>query len=561
MLTATPDSNRESGSRRGGIQRWLTDFPRAVPLAVFLLVLAITLLSVFAIEAGERERSMAELRKEAQAIGSAIERRGDGAAAYLRAGAALFVVHGDLSREEFGAFVDELRINSQYLGAEGIGWARGITRMQIDAFETALSEELGTPLRVTPRPLLGGNRIVPITYLHPNTERNQRALGFDMYSESARRAAMDEAERSVRPTATGRVVLVQEGRSDQPGFLIYMPVFEGLGPTRRLKGFIFSPFNAGDFLTSTIQLPPDYGQRISLYDGAPDEENLLAQMGSTAAGGISVSQPVNFSNHQMILQLESSGGAGLSNMGVLTLAFGLLVASLMLALLRLLTRQANEDRAALEWLQEQDSIRESLTRELNHRVKNTLANVLSIIALTRNRTDRVDEFADGLDGRIRALSATHDLLTSSEWGTTPLRDVVEAELAPYLAQDDWIIELSGPPVQLAPNDALSFGLAVHELGTNAGRYGALSVHGGNVTVHWDLVSDKLVRVTWQEHGGPPVKPERQRGFGLHLIERIVAHELGQPVEIEFAADGVRCVMLIPVRKPSDFALRARYRTQ
>jgi len=247
---------------------------------------------------------------------------------------------------------------------------------------------------------------------------------------------------------------------------------------------------------------------------------------------------------------------GLSILSIATIVFGLLVASLLMLLMRVLTRQAVEDEATLRWLGEQASIRNSLTRELNHRVKNTLANVLSIIALTRRRASNLDEFADGLDGRIRALSATHDLLTQSDWGTTPIRAVVEAELLPYAQDGDHEIELQGPDIQLAPNDALSLGLATHELATNAAKYGALSKPGGKISVHWHLIAESLVRVEWQESGGPPVAAQRGRGFGTDLIERIVAHELKNPVELTFDPAGVRCALIISVRQPSAFAIRA-----
>jgi two-component sensor histidine kinase len=225
-------------------------------------------------------------------------------------------------------------------------------------------------------------------------------------------------------------------------------------------------------------------------------------------------------------------------------------------LVRMLTQQAIEDEASLRWFEEQASIRNSLTRELNHRVKNTLANVLSIIALTRRRASSLEEFADGLDGRIRALSATHDLLTQSDWGTTPIRSVIEAELLPYVQHSDHQVDLQGPQIELAPNDALSLGLATHELATNAAKYGALSRPGGQVAVHWKLVSEALVRLEWQESGGPPVVERRGRGFGTDLIERIVAHELKHEVKLEFRPEGVRCVLTIPVRQPSQFAMRA-----
>ena len=110
-------------------------------------------------------------------------------------------------------------------------------------------------------------QVVPVTYLQPDTERNRRALGFDMYSEATRRSAMDEAERSVRPTASGPVVLEQEGDRPSPGFLIYMPVFDQIEGGRRLKGFIYSPFNARDFLSSAMLLESRTAMGIRLYDG------------------------------------------------------------------------------------------------------------------------------------------------------------------------------------------------------------------------------------------------------------------------------------------------------
>lgn len=545
--------------RQHEVRRWLVEYPRGVPLALFVLIMAITALSIYSIERGETDRRIAQLRAEAQTLASAIERRGDAASAYLQAGAVLFETRSDISSETFGEYVDSLRLKTDYFGAEGIGWAEAVRAGDLEAFEVEMSIATGAPFRVSPRPGLATSQIVPVTFLYPNTDRNRRALGFDMYSEPVRRAAIDEAERSVRPTASGRIVLVQEGRSESPGFLIYMPVYSDQPDGPGLRGFIYSPFNAANFLADAISVPSDYHHAIRLYDGTPDPERVLGELGDVNVSGLSVTHPVNFANRPMMLELEAGAHAGLAALSIATLVFGLLVASLLLLVLQLLTRQALEDQAALAWLEEQDSIRDSLTRELNHRVKNALANVLSIIALTRRRTTDLDQFADGLEGRVRAISATHDLLTRSEWGTTPLRDVVEAEVALYLNDEDRHILIDGPDVQLAPGDALSLGLAVHELTTNAARHGALARAGGDVAIQWELVRPDLVRVAWQETGGPDAKPAGRHGFGLQLIERIVAHELGQPVEIDFGKDGMTCVMLVPVRLPSDFALRARHR--
>ncbi len=546
----------EQGSGgRGTTKRWLVRFPRAVPIAIFLLIAGITILSVFAIERGEEDRSAAQLRTRATAIASALERRANSSSAYLRAGAALLATLDEVNASRFRRFVSELRLDAASRGSEGIGWAMVVYPSEIEAFD-ALMESEGQPgVRLYPRPDGSQPYAVPVTFLHPDSQRNRRALGFDMYSEPERRAAMIEAERTLRPSASGRVVLRQEGSDVHPGFLIYMPVLEPTPRGSRLKGFIYSPFSAAAFLESALETENPEGYRVVLFDGPPSATNLMARSGGEG-GGRTATERVAIGAEPWILQVTSPAGGGLSGLSMVTMIFGLLVASLLMLLVRMLTQQALEDEASLRWFEEQASIRNSLTRELNHRVKNTLANVLSIIALTRRRANSLEDFADGLDGRIRALSATHDLLTQSDWGTTPIGSVVEAELVPYSAGSDHQIDLRGPHIELAPNDALSLGLAVHELATNAAKYGALSKPGGTVAVHWKLISPTLVRIEWKESGGPPVKQTRGRGFGTDLIERVVAHELKNPVELTFAEDGVRCVLTIPVRQPSSFAMRA-----
>ena len=539
-------------------RHWFERFPRVLPVGIFLLISAVTLVSVTAIESTETKRRASQLQQTAKVLASALERRADAHEAYLRSGAAVFATQQAVSRTLFQTYISQLRLDSDYRGAEGIGWAMRVDRDEIAAVQQAMRRAGPSNFTIRPLPSEDQAYAMPILYLEPDTERNRRAIGFNMYSDPVRRAAMAYGVRFGRPTASGKLVLLQEeARGGRPGFIILMPVF-GLdeGGARQLKGFVYSPFVAGEFLNSALELENRGNVGVRLYDRAVSPDRLMAEIPVADGSGTVASEPVQVANHAWVLQTEAPKPSTLSAMSLLTLLFGLLVASLLLVMARLLTRQAAEDRQALAFFEEQASIRNSLTRELNHRVKNTLANVLSIMALTRRRSKSLEEFADGLDGRIRALSATHDLLTKSDWGTTPIRAVVEAELLPYTQDTDHQVDLQGPDIELAPNDALSLGLATHELATNASKYGSLSQPGGRVSVHWKLVSPGLVRIEWQESGGPPVKAQRGRGFGTDLIERIVAHELKNPVELDFAPEGVRCVLTVPVRRPIEFAMRA-----
>lgn len=544
--------------------RLLVGHQRLAPVVIFLMTLAITIVSVVSIERGAAARADSQMARIGLTAASALERRVTVNASYLRAGAALFAMQPEVTEDQFNRFVAELRLDTDYRGAEGIGWAAVIGAADADDFVAGLSAVAGRQVKLRPSLEEQPRAItVPVVFIQPQTDRNRSAIGFDMYSEAVRRAAMDEAEASVRPTASGKVVLVQDSRGNltraggPPGFLIYMPVFGEVDGSRELRGFIYSPYNAAEFLRAADEAVDLEGMRLTLYDGKPGPATTLGTIGGSGAGeGKSVRQELRLANRPMVLEVTSVEPTSLSSVSMVTLLFGLAVGSLMMLVSRLLTKQMVEDQRALAWFAEQNSIRNSLTRELNHRVKNTLANVLSIVTLTRRRASTLDEFADGLDGRIRALSATHDLLTQSDWGTTPIASVAAAELAPYTRSEDGMLVMDGPPVELAPNDALSLGLALHELATNAAKYGALSTAGGQVSIRWSLAEQNLARIEWVERGGPQVSEQRPRGFGTDLIEKIVAHELRNPVDLVFAPEGVRCTLMVPVRQPTDFAMRA-----
>ncbi|XUU60960.1 CHASE domain-containing protein [Erythrobacter sp. HA6-11] len=544
----------ETQRRRG--RAWLMQYPRAVPIAIFIAILAITGLSVFAIEKGESKRERAALDDAAQSVAAAIDRRGHTSASYLRAGAALAASVDTIDLPLFRRFVYELRLDADTRGAEGIGWAEALTPRELASYQARIGDQMSRAIEITPTPDPNAQLLVPVTFLEPDTERNRRAFAYDMYSEPVRRAAMDEAARSVRPVASAPIVLAQEGESDEPGFLVYMPVFEDFESGRRLKGFIYSPFNARDFLTNAVELSGARQVSVSLYDLRVDPDTLLATVGDVGPSTMITRENVEIANRPFAMEIRAAHRSALSPLSMATLLFGLAVASLLMLLARLLTQQAVEDEKALERFAQQVSIRDSLTRELNHRVKNTLANVLSIISLTRRRTSNLDEFANGLEGRIRAISATHALLTNSEWGTTPIRSVIEVEVAPYSKEHSGAVQMSGPQVELAPNDALSLGLAIHELATNAAKFGALSDESGSVNVSWELASENLAIVQWVESGGPAVVSERKPGFGTDLIEKIVAHELRHPVDLEFHENGVRCTLRVPVREHGEFQLRS-----
>jgi two-component sensor histidine kinase len=531
-------------------QAWFHRYPRGWPMLLFLLVAIVTVLSVIAIERAEAERRQLELDRNVTELASGLQRRASENMAILRAGAALVAAREDIDPAAFDEVTQNLYSDGDYHGSMGIAWARWLRVRDLPAFERAVRDRLGSDYRVHPEPEPGREVVVPIVHLRPMEADDRFAIGYDMYSEPVRREAMDLAASLRQPVASGRVHLVQDQeRPVASGFLIYMPVFEGEGGQRSLRGFVYSPFRAQAFLGSAVELVRDRNVDIHIYDGERRPERLLVAKVRPGENAATMDRRIVIAN-------RIKRARALSALSRATLVFGAVLGVLVMFIARLITKRAAEDRAVLEWFSHQSQIRTSLTRELNHRVKNTLANVLSIVALTRRRSVDLDDFAESLTGRIRALSATHDLLSQSDWSNAPIAEIVRSELAPYMAESDGHVEMAGPDISLAPNDAMSLGLGIHELATNAAKYGALSSSEGRVVIEWELVSPEVAEVRWREKGGPPVRAPRKRGFGRDLLEKIVAHELQSKVDLRFEPDGVQCTLRVPVRQLTNFALRS-----
>jgi two-component sensor histidine kinase len=190
-----------------------------------------------------------------------------------------------------------------------------------------------------------------------------------------------------------------------------------------------------------------------------------------------------------------------------------------------------------------------LIAELDHRVKNILAQVAVVAGSTRRGSRSIDEFLGSLDGRIQSMAAAHTLLSENRWGSVGLDALVRSQLAPYAGPN---VRVSGTNVMLAAAETQAITRVLHELATNAAKYGALSIWGGQVSVSWDLKPDgaatKLILV-WRERGGPPVASEHPAGYGTNLICNLIPHELGGTVDLVFAKEGVNCRIEIPVGQP------------
>ena len=205
-----------------------------------------------------------------------------------------------------------------------------------------------------------------------------------------------------------------------------------------------------------------------------------------------------------------------------------------------LRREVSERRRA----QQQQQL---LIAELHHRVKNTLATVQAVIQLSLRNARDLDAFRTGINGRIASLAGTHTLLSDLHWDTIGFRALIDSELSPYDLAGR--VTLDGEDFRIPAQAAVSLGMAIHELTTNASKYGALSRDSGKLYLTWTTGKsgdDVVLDLRWTEHGGPPVSAPAREGFGSTLLRHVIEGQLRGKIELDFSADGLRAHLRAPL---------------
>ena len=189
-----------------------------------------------------------------------------------------------------------------------------------------------------------------------------------------------------------------------------------------------------------------------------------------------------------------------------------------------------------------------LVRELHHRVKNTLATVQAIMNSTARSAETIAEFRYAFTGRIDSMAKTHALLADDKREAVLFEELLRTELSPYDDEGGERVILEGPRIMLPSEMAVPIGMAIHELTTNAAKYGALADLSGSVAVRWRLIegeSGRTLRWVWSEHDGPPVSPPSREGFGSRLLKRVLATQIRADVAVDFRPEGLRVDVTVP----------------
>jgi two-component sensor histidine kinase len=183
-----------------------------------------------------------------------------------------------------------------------------------------------------------------------------------------------------------------------------------------------------------------------------------------------------------------------------------------------------------------------LAREAEHRTRNILATVQATVNLSHS--DTADGLKHAIEGRIRALARVHDLFVKSLWTGAGLSSIVVQELAPYREEGEARVRIDGPHLLLTTNTAQAIAVTLHELATNAAKYGSLSVPKGQVEVTWSRATHERLVLHWIETGGPPAKEPTREGFGTAVIERMIREQLKGEMHLDWRTEGLACEILL-----------------
>lgn len=552
--------------------------------AVLLLLLSATAIATVAMLADAEQNARRQFDDRVTAFSALLEDAMRSYQQVLRAGAAAVNAMPSVTRGKWRAFVHDLSAGDFYPGIRGIGYVKRLQPNEIESFVAEQRREGREDFRFHPE----GERDVytTIVFLEPDDWRNRRAVGYDMFSEPRRRAAMERARDTGRPSLSAKIALMQEtGEDVQPGTLVFMPIYvNGVTPEtvaeRRaaLDGFVYGAFRMKDFVSRVVASNrPDTFQNlhVAVYDGTGTEEQDLLFDDRMLATDSAVGLPP-FKQEPRFTDRRTFSTAGRDwtivagstpaleatidrRLAWMVLFAGTLIAFLIAGNFASLAYSGNryslaQQKLSVEVIERKRAQDEAqlANRELIHRVKNMLTIVTAIASQTARYSPTVSDFNKSFRERLTALARVHDMLRPDPAHAPDLRSFCQEILAPYCAHRADALSIDGPMVALTRNEAVLLSLLINEFGTNATKYGAWSVPAGRVSLTWRDVEGgdeggdaPEIEIIWQERGGPPVMEPSRSGFGTNVMKFSIERGLRGRIATSFDPGGIRHVVIFP----------------
>jgi CHASE1-domain containing sensor protein/two-component sensor histidine kinase len=505
--------------------RLLALLVRFVGLVILLATLAAATASYFYNQADAADR--------AERVASQINMRLRDHVAVLEGVRALYQSDSTASGPGIRAYLAALQPQIHAPGMEGVGIAAAMRADTPAAVEAKLRENYGRDIKVWPATDQPVGFVVVL--VEPYTPRRDAALGFDMFSNPTRRAAMRRAWQTGQPAASGIVQLAQEKgvTAKQPGFLIYLPVYartpDNAGPetivtsnvARPVEGFVYAPFRTGDMVRAVLGSQLESIDGLEIYAGQGPSAPLVFRKGEL--GWDAQEQVLRVADRQWTMRISS--GRILERLGrpLAILIFGIAVALLATQLHRVQRRRIDAAQALADEKARHAEDRELMIGEMAHRMKNAFARIGALARITLRESSSLDEFEAKFDGRMRALSDAKQMLVTGAVDSVELGRIVHRELELAGRSPDQLAAISGPEVRLDDEGAQALSLAIHEFVTNSIKYGALAGQG-DLSVGWEREGDDIL-FNWTESNLAATPQIESESFGTQFIRTLIERQL------------------------------------
>lgn len=535
---------------------------RFLPAVVFLLVAILGAGIVWIVYQAIRDTAQSEFESRAQEAVDRVTSRFEQHVSLLSATHAFFSAdRSKIDASAFRTFVSSIDLEGRYDGIQGIGYAEVIPTGDEARIEARLKAEYGIDRAVWPA-VTDQEIRTPIVLLEPNDVRNDRALGYDMFSEASRRAAMNLAIGINGPAASPPVELVQEITDvKQVGFLVYLPFYadgHAADSGSMPDGFVYAPFRTGDLHAAALESSPVLPVVLRTYDVSGEAPVLLYE--TPGYDQLQASDPMvtaiedDIAGRKWRFEISSTGSV--SRYADFLPVYALCAVVIVLA--GSLAAGARWQHKSVETAIELNETsrrsleeKELLLQEMRHRIKNSISRVMAIARQTASSSDSLEEFNTSFSSRLNAMANAQDLLARSHWGRANLGDLLQTELDQVFGDNGDTSNVDGPEVNLNERATQALGLVFHELATNALKYSGVADGKTELSVRWDYEGKgdaRMLVLVWQEKGNPVTAEPDSKGFGSRLVEASIRGELGGESERSFGEDGMTVTFRLPARQ-------------
>lgn len=539
---------------------------RFLPLLVFVAVASVGVVMTSVVYRAEEEANLTRFEALADEAVDRIGERLRRSMALLRASHAFFSAkQAAISRTELRAFVADLKLNKQFDGLQGLGFARFIPREREPQAEAELEATYGKQIKIWPKTQQKKRAVIML--LEPQDMRNKAALGFDMYSEKTRRDAMNEAIKTGEDIASAPVQLVQEITDDkQTGFLIYTPLYAVKPDASRKEdptGFVYAAFRAGDLHRGALDRALSLPLVIETRDTSNGHSDLLYRSKDYDAvaknSRFEVSRKIAAAGRVWTVTARETAAffdpSQYWRTGVLALIF-LMLAVALAAVARLQVKAVKAAREIQNLTAKAVEEKDLLLHETKHRIKNSLTRILAMARQTALHSETVEDFSQSFEARMQAMANAQDLLTGSRHQRADLRTLLRGELRQVFGDQIPEDALQGPSVELNETATQALGLTFHELATNALKYGGVAERDGSLVVKWEVQDEgRHFSLEWLENRpgaaaeDTPKDGEAEaprKGFGTRLIDASIRLELNGTINRDFSATASRITISFPL---------------